>query len=467
MDYPQHLAKLQIRKTIGFDTNVSQFYQFGWKFTPHLGVDLLATPFLPFLPVEVTGRIVIVVTFVLICMGTILLDRELNRENYGLSLFSGIFLYNGAFMWGFLQYLIGIGFSIWLFWCWVRYREKVNGIGIVLFTVLGGVVCMMNLWALVTYGVCVAGYECAMFWENLRTERQVRLSQLKIPCGAAISLLIPLLAFIIPASPVTSNYAKTVWGLGDSLVKWKAEVLVSPIFTRQLSFEKPLLVAVTAIFVVGLATRTIAVNPRMLIPLGAFGVILIIIPTELVGWWFAEHHLASGMVFYALAGIGWGNTSRARIQLVCLLLAVCLLVRIGSVIWSWQPMQAIIDEYDSALQLVPPGSRMLVLIGSDYGGPLFHVPVLAAAKQSVFVPYTWTQDNEFGFKGIALLRVMPDYRDYLADLPTDTRSINDLGKFDYLLEVEDPQVTISADFSLLEVKRGQTFRLYKVQQVPR
>jgi hypothetical protein len=138
-DYPNHLAILQIRKNIFTDFHLQRFYEFRWLFTPYLGLHLLATPLLPFLSVELVGRIVIIFTFIMICGGTILLDRELNGDNWGSSLFTGIFLYNGAFMWGFISYIIGIGFAILSFWIWVRYRDKAGGIWI-LFTVLGEIV---------------------------------------------------------------------------------------------------------------------------------------------------------------------------------------------------------------------------------------------------------------------------------------------------------------------------------------
>jgi hypothetical protein len=150
--------------------------------------------------------------------------------------------------------------------------------------------------------------------------------------------------------------------------------------------------------------------------------------------------------------------------MVRLLLAVCVIVRVGSALSTWHPAQVIIEEYDTALQLVPPGSRLLVLTGSSRGA-LFHVPVLAAAKRGVFVPYTWTGDSGLGFNGLYPLKVMPDYREYLRDSPTALSSINDIRKFDYLLEVEKPQATIPTGISLNEVKRGQTFTLYRIDSV--
>lgn len=104
----------------------------------------------------------------------------------------------------------------------------------------------MHLYAFAIYGVCIAGYECSVFWENLKIKRQVRISLLRILFGAAVSLLVPLLATTGLQPGVQQSRTD---GLGPNLgttnvlafnVKWKVEGLVSPIYFHNL-FEKPLL----------------------------------------------------------------------------------------------------------------------------------------------------------------------------------------------------------------------------------
>jgi hypothetical protein len=266
---------------------------------------------------------------------------------------------------------------------------------------------------------------------------------------------------------VSNNHGQTVWGrtwgpptFWHSIVKWKGEGLVSPIYFHYL-FEKPLLVIMLAILVWALATRTVIVNSRMLIPLAFFGVIFMVMPFELWGAAFADYRLPSGVAFFGWASLGWGETSAARVAAVRMLLSVCLVLRVGSVLSTWQPRQAIIGEYETALQSVPPGSRLLVIVG-DSGYDLEHVPVLAAAKRGVFVPYTFTDDGVLT-RGIQLLKLTPEYADYWEDFPNPT-SIRDIKRFDYLLEVGKPQVKIPISVSLNEVGSGQSFILYRIEQ---
>jgi hypothetical protein len=434
VDYPRHLTTFEIRQTFSSNIEVGRFYAFRWIFTPNLGLDLLATPLLPFLPAEAVGKIVLVFTLIMIYVGTILLDRELNPDNWGPSLFSGLFLYNGSFEWGFINYIVGVGFAIWGFWLWVRYRERVRGFWVLAFTALCIVIGLMHFYALAIYAVCVAGYECSMLWDKVRDDRWFRLSRMAVPIRAAVSVMLPILVLL---GPVSSGRGPLVWGrlwgprtFWDSIVKWKGEGLASPIYFRQ-AFEKPLLVALFVILVLALATRTLVLNWRMVIPLAVFAVLFVVMPDAFWNTSFADYRLPSGVAFFAWASLGWGEKSRARIAAFCLLLGLCLIARVGSILAAWRPAQPILAEYQTVLQRVPPGSRLLVIMDSSWSNlPLLHAPLPAAARRGILI--SGLNDN--------------------------------MKMYDYLLEIRNPQVDIPAGVSLQEVGHGRTFTLYRIDQ---
>jgi hypothetical protein len=275
-----------------------------------------------------------------------------------------------------------------------------------------------------------------MLWDKVRDERRFRLSRLAVPIRAAVSLIVSMLVLL---GPVSSGRGPLVWGRSwgqqtfwDSIVKWKGEALASPIYFHQ-TFEKPLLVALFVILVWALATRTIVLNRRMVIPLAIFAVLFIVMPAEFWDTAFADYRLPSGVAFFAWASLGWGEKSRARIATLCLLLGLCLLIRVGSIFIAWRPAQPMLAEYQTVLQPVPPGSRLLVIM-DDSGWsnpPLVHAPLPAAVRRGIFI----------------------------------SRHLNgDMKMYDYLLEIRNPQVNIPAGVSLQEVGRGQTFTLYRIDQ---
>ena len=80
VDYPNHLARLYIHYALPNNSYLSQFFIFKWIFTPYLGLDLLAEPFLGYFSAEVTGNIVVSISLIMTYSSTIFLDRQLNKE---------------------------------------------------------------------------------------------------------------------------------------------------------------------------------------------------------------------------------------------------------------------------------------------------------------------------------------------------------------------------------------------------
>jgi hypothetical protein len=464
-DYPNHLARLQIHKTLTINPHLSHFFTYRWALVPNLGIDLLTYPFLYVIPTEVVGRIAIIISFMIIYGGTILLDRKLNQDNWGLSLFSGIFLYCGALRFGFINYFIGVGFAIVALWIWIWYREKADSIRIVMFPLAGGLVLLLHLFAFGVYAVGVAGYECSLLWEKFRIEQRLRMSLFRIPAVAVFSLTTPPLLLWLNKN--SNGPAQILWGYDFAK---KIQGIISPLFYCQPVVEIPLLLLVFGVFAWALATKTIIVNSRMIIPLAVFAVTFIVMPFALSPTaYFADYRLPSAIAFIALVSFGWGKKSLARNNVLRLLLSVCLILRVGSIFLEWQPAQAMIEEYYTALQLVPPGSRLLVTIGDSHSlfgnrnPPLSHVPVFAAAMHGIFDPDTFTNGTEPN--GFQLLSLTPDYRDYWLDAPPNASRIDDIKRYDYLVAVYRPPVRIPAGFTLREIKRGQTFVLYHIEQL--
>ena len=110
-----------------------------------------------------------------------------------------------------LSYVVGVRFAICAFWIWVRYRAKTEETWFFVFVLLGGLVCLMHLYAFAIYAVCVSGYECSLLWERLRIERPLRVSQFRIRFAAAVTLIVPVL--ILWFSPISRSPELMVGGM--------------------------------------------------------------------------------------------------------------------------------------------------------------------------------------------------------------------------------------------------------------
>jgi hypothetical protein len=320
---------------------------------------------------------------------------------------------------------------------------------------VGVVVFFMHLYAFGLYALCVAGHEISAFWEAVRKSRRLKAGQFEVLIKGALVTGIPLLLMLL--SPTAQDVANSKW----STLHWKMEGVTSLTFFALPYIELPLLVAIVAIFGIGLALGSICLNKRMVLACGTFVVLFLIMPRELLGSNYADYRLPGGSAFFVLASFQWGRESLSGRRIITLLLAACLVIRVVSIFLTWLPAQPIIAEYDRALAHVPPGSRLLVLLGStgsasvDRRPPLEHVPVYYGVKHDVFVPYIFTMP-----KGSEPLQFTAQYQEYSHD--TYPENAGDMVKFDYVLEIRNPHFDIPPGLSLEDVARGNTYLLQRV-----
>jgi hypothetical protein len=456
-DYPNHLGRLQVYHNIAVDQYLAKFYTFRWIITPNLAIDVLVLPLTHFLSIELSARIVVIIALAIIYAGTIFVDRQLNEKNWGLSLFSGILLYNGAFQFGFINFIIGVGFALVAFGLWLRYREHADGFTLGLLVCVGIVVFFMHLYAFGLYAICVAGYEISALWEVVRKNRRLRGTQFGVLIRGALVTAIPLLLMLL--SPAAQDVATMRW----STLLRKIEGITSPTFFALPYVELPLLVAIVAIFGVGLALGIIHLNKRMVLACSIFVVLFLVMPRELLGSSYADYRLPGGAGFFVVASFRWETPSSIGRRVITLLLATCLVIRVASILLTWLPAQPIIAEYDEALAHVPPGSRLLVLLGSsgsasvDRRPPLEHVPVYYGVKHDVFISYIFTVP-----RGAEPLQFTAQYQEYSRVWFPYPEFARDMANFDYVLEIRNPQFDVPAGLSLEEVARGKTYLLQRV-----
>ena len=69
LDYPNHLARLDVLAVVGADPVLARFYQPHWAIIPNLGLDLTVPPLLRIFPVHLVGRAVIGIALLLPLFG--------------------------------------------------------------------------------------------------------------------------------------------------------------------------------------------------------------------------------------------------------------------------------------------------------------------------------------------------------------------------------------------------------------
>jgi hypothetical protein len=97
-DYPNHLARFAILATGG-----NQFYEVRWVPLPNLGGDLIVPLLVRAMPLEIAGKLFLMMIFALMLGGTMWLNRAVAGTWRLWPLLAAALLYNLQLRWGFLN----------------------------------------------------------------------------------------------------------------------------------------------------------------------------------------------------------------------------------------------------------------------------------------------------------------------------------------------------------------------------
>jgi len=123
-DYINHLARMHVIATVRSDPDLARFYQVDWQVIPNLMMDLIVPVLQRVMNVYLAGQTYTIMCFVVILSGTMALNRQLYGRWSVLPLIAFPLLYNSVFLVGTMNYLFGIGLSLWALAAWAALRER-------------------------------------------------------------------------------------------------------------------------------------------------------------------------------------------------------------------------------------------------------------------------------------------------------------------------------------------------------
>jgi len=119
-DYPNHLARMYILAHFNDVPSFRGVYSAQWLPYGNLAEDLLLPPALHFIDPQLGGKLFLIALPTLTLFGADRLARALHgRPSWAAPLFS-FFFYNTLFLYGFLNYVFGVGLYLVAFAVWVR-----------------------------------------------------------------------------------------------------------------------------------------------------------------------------------------------------------------------------------------------------------------------------------------------------------------------------------------------------------
>jgi hypothetical protein len=400
-DYPFHIARVHILEHWQASQALQNWYEIRSFVLPNVGMDLVALGLVKIFPVAVAGRVFLALTLGLILSGCLVLHWYLHGYCSWCPLVAALFLFNWILLFGFLNYLLGVGLMLWASGCWVAWRRAAPWCRLLWGTLWAVALFFCHLAALGLYALIVAGYELQRSATTVRTSPSRACRDLLV--GAAI-FIIPLLLFVFSstASEVSQavKFPSPWWhrfaalqtlGSGDTMMDGMMLGVLIPGILGVIWYGR------------------LQVARSMYMPLALLLVAYLIAPIDLVSARLVVTRLPVAILFVALSSMQVFLWNRAYSRVLLSSLVIVFVVRSLVCAYDWQRYDQVIQAFVRTFAQLPSHSILFVAQARHrndfhhfvalrerldpyfWQPPLHHIASLATLQQAIFVPTTFAE----------------------------------------------------------------------------
>jgi hypothetical protein len=470
-DYVNHLARNYIIAFGADDPLLSTFYTIQWKLVPNLAMDLIVPPLAHLVGIFAAGKLFILGYMALIFTGPQAIHRALFRRFSLGPLIAALFIYNGANRDGVVNYLLGVGVSLWSVAVWIALRRAAPTLARFAASVAFILVLFIcHLGAVGLYGLGILTYELWLFrGTGYRMDQQFWIDAAVF---AGPFFVVPVLMALGP----TVGFAGTEQWDFSRKIYGPLEV----IHTEHLRIDVCVAMAMAAAAGAAWWFGRLRVHPVGWFLLGLAVPIYLALPWRLLSAENVDIRVPLGVLFLGLGMLDWNLPSIRAQRIFLVIVFTFALVRVGFVAAVWLPFRHVTADLEASLQQITPGSR--VMIAHPHDAPrtvfgLFYLPCLAMIERSSLVSIAHSHPGQ------QVLVVKPAFREFAGGWNDDPPDISDVlaetlpagsppwarlywkdwtKHYDYIYLIWNADAQNPAPDRLTELYRGEDFRLYRV-----
>ena len=473
VDYPNHLARMYILSRTG-TPDANPFYQTAWAFYPNLAMDLAIPQLARLISVENASRLFLLLSQILIVSGALVIERVVKGCVQLSGFVAVMFLYCLPFTWGFLNFEFGLGVALWGIAAALKVEERRWPIRLIVNTIFVAALFAAHFFALGIYGATIGLHE---LWraQNRKSAHQ--------------ETALRFLVLAIPALVLLTVMALTAGAIGGEGSTWFLEFKPIWLFRilngYSLSVSAASMAALISFIYIAAKRGILKLAPEGLWVAIGFGVLYLVIPSQLFGTAFVDLRMIAAAAFilpaFCVLSLPTRRWKLAALAVVC----VITLANLAVVYSVWLSYRADYAAMIASFDKLERGSLVLVGTGGDGDDPPFHdltqypfyyAPTLAVHYVNGFVP------NLFTGEGKQPVRPRPSVQHlavpYGGPVPVAILAAIAAGKtadivplylrtwprdFDYLY-VLGPQISNPIPALLEERDRSSRFVLYKIRR---
>lgn len=378
VDYPNHLARFSLLVSGG-----NQYFAVRWAPLPNLAGDLIVPALARLVPLAAAGKLFLVAIFALTLGGAAWLNRVASGSWRLWPLLAAVFLYNREFLWGFLNYLFGLGCALCGGALWLALENRPTWLRVATSGLIALVCFVSHIAAFGVYALIVAGIEAAPAVAELRARNWRSPARRAAVAGAQ---------FVTPAAIVLGWWHAADHGGGFSYGRFarKPDLLFSVFDNYNRPFDIVCFVLLL-LLIGGLAwRRRLQVVPRLAPAVGLLVAAFVLLPTQMLSGSGADHRLAPAIFVLLVASAAPRWPSRRAAACVAGTVAVMLGARMVVIEAVWLRADRIYRKDLAAIDKLPNGAKLAVAFPPDAVAagsiPELHVPTLAVWRRQAFVP---------------------------------------------------------------------------------
>ncbi|UEM07393.1 hypothetical protein JL101_033495 (plasmid) [Skermanella rosea] len=284
-DYPNHLARVHVLAHLDSVPAFSANFTADSLLLPNVLSDLVLLALVPALGVEPAGKVLLGLLLVLTVTGTLALGSAATGRPSVWPLLAAALAWNEVMLWGFLNYMLGVGLLLWGLAAWLHLGRRSRGGQLAAGAVFALLLLLAHMVAFGLFAVGIAALELGRAWTA--RPRGVRPAARRLAASAGI--FVPALALYLAASPAN--------GLPlDLRFDYTAWQKLSP-FTRLLSTGNTMLDTATlatacAVILILLASRRVTLHPGLGGVAAVYALMVLALPYSAMGSYFLDSRIA-------------------------------------------------------------------------------------------------------------------------------------------------------------------------------
>lgn len=291
IDFYNHVARYYVLGHLNDVPALRDNYAVAWALLPNLGLDIVALPLFRLLPPLIAAKAVLILILSVQFGGVLALNTALNgRVNRVSVLLAAILLNSYIFAWGFVNFLLGFGLSLWALASWVRLRERRLWLASAVGVLLAVVIFLCHGLAFALYGLVVSMLELGR-WLRVRPRRLGSLVGATV--AVALQAIVPALLFLNTATVEAGNSLGTVVAgrssvprLMDRLVVMAQDQLTAILRVANspwLILDIVSFAAIAGLLFMAVRRGVLRVNPVAIPALLLLGLLCVVTPPSLFG----------------------------------------------------------------------------------------------------------------------------------------------------------------------------------------